>query len=288
MKRLLLRLLASLGLLLAAAVVGFVIWGSTPQAATDSALQALVSDSAVTVTTGEWITFSPAGQAPQAGLIVYPGGHVDPRAYAPLARQIAAQGYRVVIVPMPLALAVMAPNRALQVMAQDPSIETWAIGGHSLGGAMSARFAYTHPDAVDGLVLWAAYPASTDDLSGYDLVVTSIYGTLDGLSTGNKIDASRPLLPAGTRLGSDRRRQPRSIRRLRPAGRRQPVDDHGRGTACTGGRSNGDPARSHGEGGSIERWLRCTSGTTGPALAPGAVAQASKEMRWPFRGPCRS
>ncbi len=199
MKRLLLRLLASLGLLLAAAVVGFVIWGSTPQAATDSALQALVSDSAVTVTTGEWITFSPAGQAPQAGLIVYPGGHVDPRAYAPLARQIAAQGYRVVIVPMPLALAVMAPNRALQVMAQDPSIETWAIGGHSLGGAMSARFAYTHPDAVDGLVLWAAYPASTDDLSGYDLVVTSIYGTLDGLSTGNKIDASLPLLPAGTR-----------------------------------------------------------------------------------------
>ena len=48
-------------------------------------------------------------------------------------------------------------------------------------------------------MLWAAYPASTDDLSGYDLVVTSIYGTLDGLATGNKIDASRPLLPAGTR-----------------------------------------------------------------------------------------
>lgn len=198
MKRILLRVLAGFILLLAAAVIGFVIWGSTPQAATDTALQALVSDSAVTVTTGEWITFSPAGPAPQAGLIVYPGGHVDPQAYAPLARRIAAQGYRVVIVPMPLALAVMAPNRALQVMAQDPSIETWAIGGHSLGGAMAARFAYTHPDAVDGLVLWAAYPASTDDLSGYDIVVTSIYGTLDGLSTGSKIDASRPLLPDAT------------------------------------------------------------------------------------------
>ena len=199
MKRLLLRVLAGIGLLLVAAVIGFVIWGSTPQAATDGALQALVGDSAVTVTTDKWITFSPTSQAPRAGLIVYPGGHVDPRAYAPLARQIAAQGYRVVIVPMPLALAVMAPNRALQVMAQDPSIETWAIGGHSLGGAMAARFAYTHPDAVDGLVLWAAYPAATDDLSGYDLAVASIYGTLDGLATGNKIDASRPLLPTGTR-----------------------------------------------------------------------------------------
>ena len=198
MKRMLLRVLAALGLLLAAAVIGFVIWGSTPQAATDRALQALVSDSAVTVTTGEWITFSPAGQTPRAGLIVYPGGHVDPRAYAPLARQIAAEGYRVVIVPMPLALAVMAPNRALQVMAQDPSIATWALGGHSLGGAMAARFAYTHPDAVNALALWASYPASTDDLSGFDLVVTSIYGTLDGLATGTKIDASRPLLPATT------------------------------------------------------------------------------------------
>ena len=199
MKRLLLRVLAGLGLLLAAIVIGFVIWGSTPQAATDGALQALVSDSAVTVTTDKWITFSPAHQAPRAGLIVYPGGHVDPRAYAPLARQIAAQGYRVVIVPMPLALAVLAPNRALQVMAHDSSIETWAIGGHSLGGAMAARFAYTHPAAVEGLVLWAAYPASTDDLSDFDIVVTSIYGTLDGLSTGSKIDASRPLLPPDTR-----------------------------------------------------------------------------------------
>jgi len=199
MKRILLRLLAALGLLLAAAVVGFVIWGSTPQAATDVALQALVSDSAVTVTTDGWITFSPAGPAPLAGLIVYPGGHVDPRAYAPLARHIAARGYRVVIVPMPLALAVLGADRALEVMEQDPSIETWAVGGHSLGGAMAARFAYTHPEAVDGLVLWAAYPASTDDLSGFELVVTSIYGTLDGLTTGSKIDASRLLLPAATR-----------------------------------------------------------------------------------------
>jgi dienelactone hydrolase len=199
MKRLLLRVLAAIGVFTGVAVIGFVVWGSTPQPATSEALQALVSDSVVVVEAEPWITFSPAGQATQAGLIVYPGGHVDPRAYAPLARQIAAQGYRVVIVPMPLALAVMAPNRALQVMAQDPSIEMWAVGGHSLGGAMAARFAFTHPDAVDGLVLWASYPASTDDLSSFDIVVASIYGTLDGLSTGDKIDASRPLLPAGTR-----------------------------------------------------------------------------------------
>jgi len=198
MKRALLRVLVGLGMLIALAAIGFAAWGSTPQAATDTALQALVSDASVKVELGPWITFTPAGASPQTGLVVYPGGHVDPRAYAPLARQIAIQGYRVIIVPMPLALAVLAPDEALDVMAANPTISSWAIGGHSLGGAMAARFIYTHPEDVDGLVLWAAYPASTDDLSGFDLIVASIYGTMDGLATGEKIDASRPLLPPDT------------------------------------------------------------------------------------------
>ena len=199
MTRWLPRILATIGSLLAVAAIAFIVWGSTPQGATDAALQALVSDSSVRVETEPWITFTPVDSEPEAGLIVYPGGHVDPRAYAPLARQIATRGYRVVIVPMPLALAVLAPDAALEVIAAHPTISAWAIGGHSLGGAMAARFTYTHPDAVDGLVLWASYPASSDDLSGFHVIVASIYGTIDGLSTGEKIDASRPLLPPGTR-----------------------------------------------------------------------------------------
>jgi len=63
---------------------------------------------------------------------------------------------------------------------------------------MAARFAYGHPAEVQGLVLWAAYPDSSNDLSHRDLAVTSIYGTLDGLATTEKIDASHPLLPPTT------------------------------------------------------------------------------------------
>jgi hypothetical protein len=63
---------------------------------------------------------------------------------------------------------------------------------------MRARLAYQNPGAVQGLVLWAAYPAARDDLSQYDLAVTSIYGTRDGLATGEEIAASRPLLPVDT------------------------------------------------------------------------------------------
>jgi pimeloyl-ACP methyl ester carboxylesterase len=79
-----------------------------------------------------------------------------------------------------------------------PEIERWVVGGHSLGGAMAANFADTQPERVAGLVLWASYPAESNDLSGRDLPVVSVYGTLDGLATVEKIEASRPLLPADT------------------------------------------------------------------------------------------
>jgi Alpha/beta hydrolase family len=199
MKRWLARILAALGIVLALAVIGFVAWGSLPQAPTERARAALTSDASVNVEIGTWISFTPAAGPPTTGLIVYPGGHVDARAYAPLARQTASYGYQVVIVPMPLSLAVLAPNRALEVIAAHPAVTSWAIGGHSLGGAMAARFAYSHPGSVRGLVLWAAYPPSGDDLSDSELAVASIYGLLDGLSTGDKIAASRPLLPDDTR-----------------------------------------------------------------------------------------
>ena len=113
---------------------------------------------------------------------------------------IAAQGYLVVIVPMPLNLAVLDAGRAAQVIAAFPGIRRWAVGGHSLGGSMAANFARRNPDKVQGLVLWASYPADSDRLADSRLAVVSISGTRDGLSTPAKIEASRRLLPASARL----------------------------------------------------------------------------------------
>jgi dienelactone hydrolase len=187
-----------LPLLLILALGGFVIWASTAATPMPEALAALQSDAQVEVETEPWLVFRPVGGNPTVGLVLYPGGRVDPRAYAPTARALAQEGYLVFIVPMPLNLAIFAPDRAAEVMAAFPEIGRWAVGGHLLGGAMSARFAYQNSEAVKGLVLWAAYPASTDDLSGHSLTVTSIYGTRDGLATEDKIAASRTLLPLDT------------------------------------------------------------------------------------------
>jgi len=186
-----------LGILLTA-VIGFIAWGLIIPKPMPEALAAMQTDYQVTVTTDPWLVFQPTDQIPTTGLIIYPGGRVDPRAYAPIAHAIAAQGYLVAIVPMPLNLAVFGSDRAASVIQAYPDIQQWVIGGHSLGGSMAALYADKHRDQIDGLVLSASYPASSNNLADSNIKVASIYGTQDGLATKDKIDASRELLPADT------------------------------------------------------------------------------------------
>lgn len=188
----------SIVLVLAIAATGFLVWANSPLAPLPEALKAQQSNSQVQVTEKGWIVFQPADSRVDTGLILYPGGRVDPRAYSPVARAIAEQGYLVAIVPMPLNLAVFGSDRAQDVIAAYPQIKHWAVGGHSLGGAMAAHFVYQHPGVIQGLVLWAAYPASGDDLSGQSLKVVSMIGSQDGLGTAKGVSATRSLLPQNT------------------------------------------------------------------------------------------
>jgi hypothetical protein len=171
---------------------------SSQNAATDEALAALESGDIVSVEQIEgedWWSFRPAAGDAPVGLVIYPGGLVDPLAYAPLANAIAAEGYQVILDPMPLNLAVLQPDSASDIISAFPSVQTWAIGGHSLGGAMAAEFAAGQPDVVDGLALWAAYPAGGTDLSGLPLEVVSVYGDADCVATVEEVRAAAPFLP---------------------------------------------------------------------------------------------
>ena len=150
------------------------------------------------LTAGSWLVFRPQTADPLGGVIFYPGGGVDYRSYAPAARALAEAGYLAVIPSMPFNLAVLAPERAGQIIAAFPEVTRWAIGGHSLGGVMASRYASRHADQIAGLYLWASYPADTENLSGQPLQVVSVYGTLDGLATPEQVLAARPLLPPDT------------------------------------------------------------------------------------------
>jgi hypothetical protein len=167
---------------------------------TEPATTALSSDSLVAIETGkEYISFRPKMGSIQAGFVFYPGGLVNERAYAPLCRAIAVAGYYVAIVPMPLNLAVFAPEKGRTVLTDNKAITRWAIGGHSLGGAMAATLTKRDSTLFRGLVLYAAYPAEADNLSKRTLLqVLSISASLDGLATPDKIKANKKFLPATT------------------------------------------------------------------------------------------
>ena len=146
--------------IMALLVVGFVAYSRLATAGPQQeAIDALVSDDVVGVQTGDWYVFEPADSATKTGLVFYPGGYVDPRAYAPPAREIAAAGYLVVIPTMPLNLAILGANQAAEIIDAYPGLDQWAIGGHSLGGAMAAQYASGDSENIDGLALWASYPA---------------------------------------------------------------------------------------------------------------------------------
>lgn len=184
-----LRVLAAAGGIGLAAML---LW-LKPWVATEVALDAFASSGTVTVTDSRSETvYAPVAEA-RAGLVIYGGARVDPRAYAVLASQVASGGYRVVVVKCPYDLELLCPNAAAgYVDATMP----WAVGGHSLGGVAASSFAGAHPE-VAGLVLWASYPVS--DLSTRTgLATVSITGTEDGLATPAKVDERKPLMPPDT------------------------------------------------------------------------------------------
>lgn len=178
---------------------GFIVWGLTPQKADPVALNALKNDGDVEVIQqNNLIVFKPLNVVSDTGLIFYPGGHVDPRSYAHLLRKIASNGYTVVLVRMPLNLAVLGSQKAMNIPDKFPQINTWVIAGHSVGGAMAAAYSAQHPDKVDGLILWGSYPPSSTDLSEVPLPTLSIYGSLDGLSSVEEIEETKTNLPNKT------------------------------------------------------------------------------------------
>ncbi|MBQ3009968.1 MAG: alpha/beta hydrolase [Oscillospiraceae bacterium] len=161
------------------------------------AAQAMLNDEAVDVSqytgSSNYAEFVP--KHPKAGFIFYPGGKVEYTAYAPLMRALAEQDILCVIPKMPLNLAVLDMDAADKILRLYPEIDTWYIGGHSLGGSMAASYA-AESDDFTGLILLASY--STADLTETDLDVLSIYGTEDGVLNMEKYEEYRSNLPDNT------------------------------------------------------------------------------------------
>ncbi len=194
------RIMLAVVILLLLGISGLWLWSFTGTYTAGATTQAAMQSSGrVEVSDDNWIVLDPAG-AGDRGLIFYPGGLVEPAAYAPVLHNLAAAGYLVVIAPMPFNLAIFNTNAADAVIAAYPQIETWTLAGHSLGGAAASIYAENHPGMIDSIAFWDSYPANYADLSDNALPVLSIYGTLEGQPNTDGFDDQRTLVPETTQF----------------------------------------------------------------------------------------
>ena len=129
----------------------------------------------------------------KAGLIFYPVGKVAAEAYVPLMVALAERGILCVLTPMPYNLAVLDVNAAKGVQDKFPEVESWYIGGHSLGGSMAASYLSDNTDDFDGLILLGSY--STKDVS--DCRVITILGSEDEVTNMKKYEKYKVNIPLG-------------------------------------------------------------------------------------------
>lgn len=130
-------------------------------------------------------------------VIFYPGALVAPESYSIWAEKVAAAGYQVAIVRFPLDLAVLAPQRAQQVLAKNQ--RAYVIGGHSLGGVMASRFAREHQARLKGVFFLASYPDKKGRLQQLNLPVLSVTASHDGVLDWAAYRHAKKYLPDSTR-----------------------------------------------------------------------------------------
>ena len=191
-RRVLRWVIGGLVALVVLAVGGSVIWSQVGvMDAEDGPLAEARANPSITIDDApEGIVLSPADGVSEAGLVFIPGAKVDPWAYVPVLQDVAASGVTVVITRPGLNLAFFDVRGLDAFTSTVPEIDSWGVGGHSLGGVRACMLA----SEADALVLFASYCAGeVPD----DLAVLSLAGSEDGLSTPEKISEARDLLPTG-------------------------------------------------------------------------------------------
>ena len=184
---------------------GFLVYIYVESRATAEAWLALRSDGTVRVTVrSEDVLFEPAA-VPRAapGLLFLPGTPVDPIAYAPIARAIAARGYATAIVFLPRRGLASAESQRFEARAGEAmralGAERWVIAGHSRGGDFGSRLVLNNPGRYAALVLLATTHPRSLSLANTSVDVIQVSGDRDDTTSDDALAAARAKLPTSTR-----------------------------------------------------------------------------------------
>ena len=186
------KILGIVGIILALVIACAIYLGDYYRADMEK-IENFTEQSVVEMQTDEngYLIFEP--EQIENGLIFYPGGKVEHTAYIPLMEALASEGTLCILVKMPFRLAVFDSNAADGLQENYPEVESWYLGGHSLGGSMAASYLSKHAESFDGLILLGSY--STADLSDLDVKVLSIYGSEDLVLNRENYEANKKNLP---------------------------------------------------------------------------------------------
>ncbi|MFP4187214.1 MAG: alpha/beta hydrolase [Acholeplasmataceae bacterium] len=132
----------------------------------------------------------------RANVVFYPGGLVEPEAYAIFAAELSEIGVNVYVMRMPFNLAILKSDAA--EILEGTNDLPFVLAGHSLGGASLSIFLESNEGFADFLILLASYPAASADLSDHELAVLSLYGTEDGVLDMKALKETEDLLPNDT------------------------------------------------------------------------------------------
>ena len=145
-----------------------------------------------------WTHFEVTGEK-KGTLLFYTGALVEPQAYAKLADGLAKEGIEVYIISSQLNLPVL-DNGAMVTIVKEEHLDKVFIGGHSLGGVVSAVEAkhLEEINKVAGLILLASYPDKSTDISGTQIPVLSITASNDIILNQDKYEEAKSRLPEDT------------------------------------------------------------------------------------------
>ncbi len=134
----------------------------------------------------------------QNKIIFFQGGLTDPKAYAPLCRKIAENGFTCHLIKMDWRMPKWDYKKIEAIF--DLENGKYIIGGHSQGAKMASQYVYENPGVIKGLFLLGTSHPRDFDLSNRILPTIKLYGELDGLASVSEVKGNKGKLPKNTDL----------------------------------------------------------------------------------------
>lgn len=144
----------------------------------------------------EFISFQSTEANKELKVIFFQGGMTDPKAYAPLCRQLAENGYTTYLIKADWRLPRYDYQKILTLF--NVHQQRFVVAGHSQGGLTAAQIVYENPGAFKGLILLGTSHPRDFDLSDHDIPVMKIYAEHDGLASVDEVMQNKPMLPVQT------------------------------------------------------------------------------------------